>query len=333
MSLETPPRSLHDGPAAPRRQQFPFRSLSVLDLPAVSALEECIRCGLCLSVCPTYRPTVVEGDSPRGRIALVKAQVEGKADPDQRDIPATYGPVPAMYGLLLGLPDRGKRRRDRGAAESRICTPRARARRCSACSTTWSSRALSRTTAVWSWRPLPLLLYKRSGAAAAGAPERPAARVCRGRCASWSRCCPSGLGRPARARIATVTPPRGERRLRVAFHLCCMNNIMFPDACAASVRVLARNGAEVVTPKNVTCCGAPHETEGEMELGRALARRNIALYEQARRRVRHRRRRGLRRGDEAVWPLAGARRALARARRAVRDQGARHPRVPGRGRA
>ena len=91
---------------------------------------------------------------------------------------------------------------------------------------------------------------------------------------------PERVGRPARARIATVTPPRGAHRLRVAFHLCCMNNIMFPDACAASVRVLSRNGAEVVTPKNVACCGAPHETEGEMELGRALARRNIALYEQ-----------------------------------------------------
>lgn len=90
---------------------------------------------------------------------------------------------------------------------------------------------------------------------------------------------PARLGPPARRRIPDVTRAHGERRARVAFHLCCMNNIMFPDACAASVRVLARNGAEVLTPKNVTCCGAPHETEGEMGLGRALARRNIALYE------------------------------------------------------
>jgi len=59
-----------------------MRPLSVLDLPTVPELEECIRCGLYLTVCPTYRPTKVEGSSPRGRIALVKAQVEGKADSD-----------------------------------------------------------------------------------------------------------------------------------------------------------------------------------------------------------------------------------------------------------
>src|SRR5579885_2251113 len=64
--------------AAPRTSP----SISVMDLPTVRELEECIRCGLCLSVCPTYRPTSVEGDSPRGRVALVKAQLEGKVDPD-----------------------------------------------------------------------------------------------------------------------------------------------------------------------------------------------------------------------------------------------------------
>jgi len=64
------------------REPGPFvRSLSVRGLPTVPELEECIRCGLCLSVCPTYRPTKIEGSSPRGRIALVKAQVEGTADP------------------------------------------------------------------------------------------------------------------------------------------------------------------------------------------------------------------------------------------------------------
>src|SRR5690242_11456494 len=67
-SIETPRSPVSD------------KQLSLLDLPSVPELEGCIRCGLCLSVCPTYRPTQVETKSPRGRIALVKNLVEGGLD-------------------------------------------------------------------------------------------------------------------------------------------------------------------------------------------------------------------------------------------------------------
>ena len=42
------------------------------------AYLQCIRCGLCLAVCPSYRTTLNETDSPRGRVALVRAQTEGR---------------------------------------------------------------------------------------------------------------------------------------------------------------------------------------------------------------------------------------------------------------
>ena len=32
----------------------------------------CIRCGLCLSVCPTYQLTMAEEEGPRGRIAMAR---------------------------------------------------------------------------------------------------------------------------------------------------------------------------------------------------------------------------------------------------------------------
>src|SRR3712207_4063323 len=40
----------------------------------------CIRCGLCLSVCPTYQLTLLEQESPRGRIAMARAVAEGHLD-------------------------------------------------------------------------------------------------------------------------------------------------------------------------------------------------------------------------------------------------------------
>jgi len=56
---------------------------------AASAVQDeqylsCLRCGLCSASCPVYRESLVESDSPRGRVALVKAASEGSLQPSAR---------------------------------------------------------------------------------------------------------------------------------------------------------------------------------------------------------------------------------------------------------
>ena len=49
--------------------------------PGIVALaDQCVRCGLCLPHCPSYRVSPQEGDSPRGRIAFARALAGGEVD-------------------------------------------------------------------------------------------------------------------------------------------------------------------------------------------------------------------------------------------------------------
>jgi glycolate oxidase iron-sulfur subunit len=84
---------------------------------------------------------------------------------------------------------------------------------------------------------------------------------------------------PLRAQLPLTTPARSERRHRVAFFLGCMMNVAMPETSRATVRVLARMGCEVVTPRGQSCCGAPQDDQALRGLSRQFARRNIALFE------------------------------------------------------
>src|SRR5512136_907477 len=53
-------------------------------LPDEAQARACIRCGLCSAVCPVYQETLLETDAPRGRIALVRAVLEGRLQPGKR---------------------------------------------------------------------------------------------------------------------------------------------------------------------------------------------------------------------------------------------------------
>jgi glycolate oxidase iron-sulfur subunit len=76
-------------------------------------------------------------------------------------------------------------------------------------------------------------------------------------------------------RIGKVYPAKGERRYRVAFMAGCIANISFARLNEATVRVLTRNGCEVVIPGEQGCCGALHVHAGLRDQGREQAKINI----------------------------------------------------------
>ncbi|HBB17840.1 MAG TPA: (Fe-S)-binding protein, partial [Syntrophus sp. (in: bacteria)] len=86
------------------------------------------------------------------------------------------------------------------------------------------------------------------------------------------------LSRPLRPDIPPLTPALGKKRGRVAFFLGCAMSLVFPEVSRQTVRVLSRQGFEVVTPRDVKCCGAPHLAEGDRESARRLASINLDLF-------------------------------------------------------
>jgi glycolate oxidase iron-sulfur subunit len=81
------------------------------------------------------------------------------------------------------------------------------------------------------------------------------------------------------SQIGKTFPAEGERRHRVAFLAGCIANVSFARLNEATVRVLQKNGCEVMIPADQGCCGALHLHSGLREEARQLARRNIDALE------------------------------------------------------
>jgi glycolate oxidase iron-sulfur subunit len=85
----------------------------------------------------------------------------------------------------------------------------------------------------------------------------------------------------AREAVAEVTPAVGTKRRRVGLLLGCVQREFFSQVNAATARVLAAEGCEVVAPGEQPCCGALLVHAGEEIAAVALAKRTIDVFERA----------------------------------------------------
>lgn len=249
----------------------------------LAGADACIRCGACLAACPTYAATLLERESPRGRVQLVRAAAGGRLALDDDFLRQMYDcldcracepvcPVGVPIGTIV-LEGR--------AVAQRPDNPDRREGRLTRAARALLQRVLFGRPRRMEW-PLVLLrwCYQRTGL------QRllRASRLLRlmgplGRLEAWL---PELPDRPWRWRYrdgGVRLEPVGPRRLRAAYFLGCFMNAVFADAAQATVEVLRRNGVEVVTPADLVCCGAPQIDLGEVEIARDFARRNIALLE------------------------------------------------------
>jgi glycolate oxidase iron-sulfur subunit len=77
------------------------------------------------------------------------------------------------------------------------------------------------------------------------------------------------------------TPAAGERRLIVGLLEGCAQRVLFPQVNRATASVLAAEGCDVLSPPSQGCCGALALHAGRLDEARACARRTIAAFERA----------------------------------------------------
>lgn len=250
--------------------------------PPEAAYLNCIRCGLCLAVCPTYRELLTETASPRGRVALARKGLEGELALG----PNLFEQMYACFDCLAcnEICPVGIRPADLALAlrETQEATRPTR----------WKRplfRGLLPHPGRLELATLPLRLYEWLGVRrliyAFGL-----RRLLPGQLADLEAMLPHLPQRPLRHRLPEVTYPFSAaadregpvaRSMRVGFFLGCAQNVLFAEESAATVRVLARNGCTVITPRETKCCGMPARGYGDGEAARDQARFNIALFEQA----------------------------------------------------
>ena len=236
-------------------------------------LRQCIHCGMCLEACPTYQITRLETESPRGRIHLMINMLEGGPTSDATRLHLdrclacraceVVCPSGVPYGHLI-------------EAARTVIAEETRPRR------GWLASRLRRLALDVLADPASLA----RAAAVLGLYERLGLRALLHRTGA-TRVLPRGLRRLealyppfARPRYrAPALPPAP--RARVALLLGCVMRVAYGDVHTAAARILARQGIAVIDAPAQTCCGALHAHAGEREDARALARRNIAAFEEA----------------------------------------------------
>lgn len=234
-------------------------------------LINCMRCGMCLPTCPTYRETFLETASPRGRVALMRKIQEGELDQSDQLLEylslcldcqacATACPCGVNAGELVAEFTCERKAGNRlGMMEDLVL------------------RKLLPHPDRLETAMVPMRLYQRLGLQKLV------------RTLGVLKIFPKPLGRmegllpdlpnqPLRRVIRDDMPAQGEARGTIGFFLGCVMSLIFSEASRAGINLLTALGYRVITPKNQVCCGAPHMLAGDKAGLKEAARKNVDIF-------------------------------------------------------
>ena len=250
---------------------------------------DCVHCGFCLPACPTYQLWGEEMDSPRGRIHLITqildsgAGTEATSEHFDRCLGCmacmTACPSGVQYGQLIEAA-RSWAEPVPGASPATPLPPR-------------SPREQAVRAAIFATFPYPARLRAALGPLRAA--QRTGLDGVLTRSALLRRYLPeaaAALGvaprpAPGRRRIGRrpVLPQRiaarGSRRAVVGMLTGCVQQVLFPGVNAATARVLAFEGCDVIVPPRQGCCGALSLHGGRRGEAVGFAQKTIETFEQA----------------------------------------------------
>lgn len=281
-------------PTEQRPVTIPLIPFSAKDKPSSDIINTCVHCGLCLSACPTYRETGLEMSSPRGRIYLMKAVDEGRIGLESEVFQEQMSqclncraceavcPSGVEYGAILEASRAQlEQARARGvvpAPELPSGPPTGRVEPYA-----WWQKGLRGVVFGGLFRNMGLFraftgsmwLYQKSGAQLVA---RKSGLLKLMGLDETEQMLPALSGKML-APKGQVYPAEGQRKYSVALVTGCIMGSAFAEVHEATIRVLQKNGVEVILPPGQGCCGALHTHSGDLDGGRELARTNIAAFE------------------------------------------------------
>ena len=270
------------------------------DAPPAALIDTCVHCGFCLPTCPTYVLWGEEMDSPRGRVYLMKAAAEGRAEMTQAFVQhfdrclgcvacVTACPSGVQYGPLIEKTRAQiERRYDRSLSDRLF-------RSALMALVPYPGRLRLAMLPLAVIGPIVRAIGRALMVPRAGNGESGFSRIDDGVRKPQPSANPSFLQRVAAAlalsppvslfsmfsRIAEHTPAVGQPRMKVAVLTGCVQRLSFADVNRATVNVLAAEGCSVAAPAAQGCCGALPLHAGHIDQARQLAKRNIEVFEAA----------------------------------------------------